>query len=167
MAAVGDFELGPKSRPIGIAPVGANMAFRRKAFEKYGLFRTDLGKVGEKPMTGEDTEFGNRLLSHGEQIVYSHAAVVYHPVVEERTRKVYFQDWYFNYGRSLALVEGFPHDAVRYFGVPRYLFRDAFSSFGSWMVTANPAQRFRHKLYLLLHLGQITEARRIFQAQKS
>ncbi len=167
MSAILGFELGPEPCQMKIAPFGANMAFRRMAFEKYGLFRTDLGKVGTKPMTGEDTEFGNRLLAQGERLAYSPHAVVYHPVDKERTTKKYFERWYFNYGRSMALVAHFPAGAIRYFGVPRYLFRDAISSFGQWILTLDPTLRFRRKLHLLLCLGEISEARRLVSEQES
>lgn len=161
------FEFGMEPCLIRTAPYGANMAFQRAAFDKYGLFRTDLGKIGKVSLTGEDTEFGDRLLLHGERVAYSPFAVVYHPVDEERAKKQYFERWYFSYGRTLALRDGFPQHAICYFRVPRYLVRVAAASFGQWLVTLNPQQRFRHKLRLLICLGQIREAHRLFGSQKS
>ena len=161
MDVVPAFELGPEPCQMKTAPYGANMAYRREAFEKYGLFRTDLGRVGTVPLAGEDTEFGHRLLSHGERVDYSPRAIVYHPVEKERTKKKYLERRYFHYGRTLAHIHGFPEDAVRYFGVPRYLARLAASSFGQWLVTLDSRRRFHHKLSLLIHLGEITEARHL------
>src|ERR1039458_7067822 len=42
----GEFNLGTESGPLRRPPYGANMAFRREVFEKYGDFRTDLGRSG-------------------------------------------------------------------------------------------------------------------------
>jgi len=38
------FDLGDKARELDRAPYGANMAYRKEMFEKYGGFRTDLGR---------------------------------------------------------------------------------------------------------------------------
>ena len=48
-------QAGEMNRP----PYGANMAFRKNMFEKYGNFRVDLGRCGTKLLMGEDIEFGN------------------------------------------------------------------------------------------------------------
>ena len=34
----------------------ANVGFTRECFSRFGLFREDLGVVGDNPMSGEDTE---------------------------------------------------------------------------------------------------------------
>src|SRR5712692_6196145 len=39
-----NFDLGPDARELTEPPFGANMAFRKRMFEKYGDFRTDLGR---------------------------------------------------------------------------------------------------------------------------
>jgi glycosyltransferase involved in cell wall biosynthesis len=50
----------------------ANLFVRRSLFDKYGLFRDDL-------QSGGDYEFGRRLTTSGEKLVYAHDAVVCHP----------------------------------------------------------------------------------------
>lgn len=50
----------------------ANLFVRRRLFETYGLFRSDL-------QSGGDYEFGRRLTTSGERLVYSDKAVVSHP----------------------------------------------------------------------------------------
>ena len=80
------------------------MAFRKKAFQTYGLFRNDLGPTKESPMgKGEDTEFSSRLLSAGETVMYAPDAIVYHPVEKERMHKEYFTEWFFNLGRAAMI----------------------------------------------------------------
>ena len=73
-------------------PLGANCAYRKDVFVKYGGFRLDLGVSGEHPrITCEDTEFATRLFRAGEKIVYTPLAIVYHPVDPTRATKPYFR----------------------------------------------------------------------------
>src|SRR5713226_1937808 len=168
MRAVLDFDLGEEPRELNIstAPFGANMSFRKVAFERYGFFRSDLGRKGKTLMGGEDTEFCTRLLRAGDRLVYAPKAVVYHPVAEERLKKRYFQSWYFNYGRYMTRVPGFAENAVLYVGVPRYLFRCVLTDFFKWLFSFDSQRRFRHKLQLCLSLGEISEAHRISKEGK-
>lgn len=62
--------------------VGANMAIRREAFEKYDLFDPRLGKGGSG--SGFETEFCTRLRNGGEKIIYQPEAVVFHEFYEHR-----------------------------------------------------------------------------------
>src|SRR5215469_3092700 len=41
--------------------IGANIMFKREAFEKHGLFRTDMGKKPGQLNTGEETDMVERL----------------------------------------------------------------------------------------------------------
>jgi glycosyltransferase involved in cell wall biosynthesis len=50
----------------------ANLFVRRRMFDEYGLFRDDL-------QSGGDYEFGRRLTTAGEKLVYADRALVYHP----------------------------------------------------------------------------------------
>lgn len=70
-------------------------------FEKYGGFRSDLGRCGDNLIGNEDTEFGSRLLGADEFLRYEPAAVVYHPVTKERLNRKYFFDWWFAYDRAV------------------------------------------------------------------
>jgi glucosyl-dolichyl phosphate glucuronosyltransferase len=51
---------GETGKELKQPPYGPNMAFRKKMFEKYGGFRTDLGPSPNRkiPRLFEDTEFG-------------------------------------------------------------------------------------------------------------
>jgi glycosyltransferase involved in cell wall biosynthesis len=156
------FDYGEKPCELGTSPVvGANMAFKKTAFENYGVFRTDLGKRGNDPMIGEETEFCTRLSRAGHKLIYAPGAVVYHLVPKARVKKSHFQSHYFNWGRYTARVNGFPKNAKRYFGVPRYLFRSLLVHLCSWLFAFDPPRRFRCKLQVCESLGEISEARRI------
>ena len=105
-------------------PVGANMAFRREVFERRGLFRADLGRTGKQLLASEDTEFCQRLLNHGEQLIYCANAIVYHPVEPHRVTKQYFRRWMWGCGRSLARMEFKANHGRTLFGVPFWQYRD-------------------------------------------
>jgi GT2 family glycosyltransferase len=62
--------------------VGANMAFRGRAFEKYGYFDPRLG-AGASGL-GEETEILMRFMDAGEKIYYQPEALIYHEYDEER-----------------------------------------------------------------------------------
>jgi glycosyltransferase involved in cell wall biosynthesis len=157
------FDLGDKPRELDRAPYGANMAYRKKMFEKYGVFRTDLGPSpnSEIPRPNEDTEFGRRLLAAGERLRYEPAAVVYHPVLENRIQKEYFLDWWFDYGRAMVREWGQGPDI---WGIPRpYLNMLAIGikamapSMRRWMLALNPQGRFHWKCSVWMAAGEISE----------
>ncbi len=147
------FDPGDKFPADGTIPIGANMAFRKRAFEKYGNFRTEMGPAGDAPGGAEDTEYGRRLLLRGEKLRYAPDAIVFHPVDPIRLTKKYFQRWYFYYGKALMKEHGYPVNAVTYWGIPRYLFRGLAVNFLKWLCAANPDKRFSRKLELFLIAG--------------
>lgn len=165
--AVVNFDLGDEAQDIRIAPMGANSAFRKGIFSKYGTFRLDLGVSGSQhTITCDDTEFGGRLMAAAERILYCPAAVIHHPVDPRRTTKKYFLTWYYYNGVSLTRTDGLPNVGVFYFGVPRWLYREFLTDMGRWLLTFNPKRRFHHKLRTCRSIGSIVESHRISR-QKS
>jgi GT2 family glycosyltransferase len=75
-------------------PIGANMSFRRSAFDQAGLFDSSVGRTfaSSRPLGCEETEFSIRLrrLSPGGRIIYEPQAVVYHHVDQSRATWRYF-----------------------------------------------------------------------------
>jgi len=160
--AVVNFDLGDEFKEINFAPLGANCAFRRDVFAKYGLFRTDLGVRGSRhTITCDDTEFGGRLSATGEKILYSPSAVIYHPVDPKRTTKKYFLSWYYYNGVSLTRTSGLPEEGVFYFGVPRWHCRELAENFVRWIAAPNSHERFQRKLKTYRSVGKIVESRRL------
>jgi len=82
-------------------PIGANMSFRREAFEIAGLFREEVGRYGKRLLSGEEAEFAMRLkkLNPDAKIVYDPSAIVYHHVPANRCK--------FGYAIKRAYYEGF------------------------------------------------------------
>ena len=75
-------------------PIGANMSFRRAAFDQAGLFDSSVGRtlISSRPLGCEETEFSIRLrrVSPGARVVYEPRAVVYHHVDQSRATWRYF-----------------------------------------------------------------------------
>lgn len=162
-----NFDFGPSACELARPPFGANMGFRKTMFEKYGYFRTDLGRRPLSLMSNEDTEFAGRLLVAGEHLRYEPSAVVFHPVQKERMQKEYFLAWWLNKGQANIRQFGVkPGTKYRIAGVPLYLLC-RFAKWGiKWMVSIDPIERFSNKLSACENLGEIRECFRESPAPK-
>jgi glycosyltransferase involved in cell wall biosynthesis len=121
-------------------PIGANLAFARTALVAIGGWRTDLGKVNNTLISGEDHEIFMRLrrfdLYSGR---YDPRITVRHVVPANRLTREYFRRWYFWHGKTQALmlddlfpgvnINCTPHIA----GVPRFLYRQGLAQFVRWL----------------------------------
>jgi GT2 family glycosyltransferase len=100
----------PETRARIRNPLGANMSFRRSAFDRAGLFDPAIGRnAGDtRPLGCEETEFSIRLLEAwpGGRIIYEPRAVVHHHVDRSRRTWRYFLDRCFAEGYSKAHVAG-------------------------------------------------------------
>jgi glucosyl-dolichyl phosphate glucuronosyltransferase len=162
------FERGDRAKEISTPAVGANMAFKREAFEKYGVFRTDMGPgVSRASRLGEDYEFEYRLLDAGEKIIYSPTAVIFHPATQERITKKCILQFYFDWGRTEIRLDGWSAGAALHFGIPRYMFRMLLERCGNWLFAMGAQKRLYHKAKLYYVAGQMTEARRSHQKNES
>jgi glycosyltransferase involved in cell wall biosynthesis len=137
------FDRGTEAGPLTCPPYGANMAFRREAFEKYGGFRADLSRSGSVMQGREDIEFANRVLAAGERLRYEPSAVVHHPTPAHRMRKSYVLKWWYRYGWLEVAESGPPSNAARLLrGVPLYLLRRLARWTLQWIFTIGPSRRF-------------------------
>jgi glycosyltransferase involved in cell wall biosynthesis len=157
LAPLAIFDLGDEARDLTEPPFGANMAFRKAVFQKYGGFRTDLGPRPDSMVRGDDTEFGGRLLAAGEGLRYEPSAVVIHPAPKDRLQKEYFLAWWFAKGRANVREFGAPPRTRRLCGIPLYLFRRLAVWTLRWMVAVEPSRRFSCKLKVWSLAGEILE----------
>jgi glucosyl-dolichyl phosphate glucuronosyltransferase len=116
----------------GIRFVGANFAARKAVFAEGLLYREDFGPKGyfgaENSQPGvEDHELQGRMLARGLRGWYVPNAVIYHHIGAERTTAKYVRWWYKQKGRTVNLREEVAA-APRWFGAPRYLWRDLLES---------------------------------------
>lgn len=86
----------PKDR----IPGGGNMAIRRDAIRRYGVFDTSLGYVGEDLVGGEESDLFERLDIAEAKYYYVPKAVMYHLIPEQKLTKEYFERLCFNIGVS-------------------------------------------------------------------
>jgi GT2 family glycosyltransferase len=86
-------------------PRGTNMAFRREAFERYGLFSTDLGRKAAVLRSCEEIEFCLRLERAGARILYMPEARVQHEIRTERLSADWMRARYAAQGHSEAILE--------------------------------------------------------------
>lgn len=159
------FDLGdePCQLTNANAPYGANMAFRRKMFEKYGFFRTDLGPSPSRdiPRPNEDTEFGRRLMAAGERLRYEPSAIAYHPVPEDRIRQGYFLSWHFDFGRALVREFGRGPNVLSiprpYVKILAILVKTIALFIPQWILTLSPQRRFHWKCMVWQSAGELSE----------
>lgn len=148
-----------KYNPQMIMPITANLAIKKVAFEKYGYFKAELGKgLDTSIVAGEDTELCQRLLKHGETLIYSPEAIVYHPVTQNRVSKRYCRKFYFWLGRGMAQRADPPTNVFRILNVPKHVFRElvvnAIRYLGS-LVALEFSKLFYYELHLILVMGKI------------
>lgn len=97
-------------------PIGCNMSFRKEVFDKVGYFEEGLGRVGNKLVGSEETEFSIRLFRQFPgrvRIVHEPDAIVYHKVASSKMSIKYLMKRSFSEGVSKRLLERFRSDVPR------------------------------------------------------
>ena len=86
--------------PEGRIPGGGNMAMRRSAVRRYGVFETSLGYVGESLVGGEECDLFERLRIAEAKYYYVPTAVMYHIIPPEKLTANYLSRLSYNIGVS-------------------------------------------------------------------
>ncbi len=86
--------------PRGRVPGGGNMALRRSAIRRYGVFDTSLGYSGESLIGGEECDLFERLQIADAKYYYVPTAVMCHIIPREKLTKEYFARLSYNVGVS-------------------------------------------------------------------
>jgi glycosyltransferase involved in cell wall biosynthesis len=142
----GDQELAVHADNAAPCLITANLACRRSAFDRAGLFSPEYPR-------GQDREIQLRLWMAGCRGLYVPGVIVGVDVPPGRLTKEYFRTWFRRYGEVHAriglldvldkngrLVEP-PPQRARLFGAPPYIYRELASAMGSWIVAAARVQR--------------------------
>lgn len=163
------FDLGTESRPLDRPPFGTNMAFLRAMFDKYGLFRTDMGPAPGSEIRNEDVEFCRRLMNGGEVLQYEPDAVVYHAVPARRRTQEYFLQFWYDHGRAVIRecgvrpsILGIPH---RYLSIVKAVLWSMPMSSLRWLLAHDAKTRFYRKGWLWMLAGQVSEWSRKYSEQ--
>jgi len=91
-------------------PSGGAMVLRRRLIEDVGGYRTDLGRLGKRPLGCEETEYCLRATSLcGGRFLYQPAVHIKHHVPADRATWRYFRQRCYGEGLSKAIVaKAFP-----------------------------------------------------------
>lgn len=137
-AVIALLDYGPKPVELGKqAPLGVNMAFRRSAFERAGLWDNRVGRKAGTLLGQEVREWGLRAKAAGLRGFYAPDMVVRHVIPADRLKKRYFRRWFYWHGISRAMLYEqarvdmeAPEESALDFskvihiaGVPRYMYR--------------------------------------------
>lgn len=120
-------------------PIGANLGFDRQALIDIGGWRTDLGKVDNSLISGEDHEVFHRLQTSGRyRGWYDPQLVVSHYVPASRLTRTYFRRWFYWHGKTMARMDSVLYDldfsrVPHVFGAPRFIYRQALAQAWSWV----------------------------------
>lgn len=165
------------SEPLEFAtrvPLGVNMAFRREAFDRAGLFDPNTGRRAGTLLGQEVREWCIRARQAGVRGFYVPSLVLQHIIPADRLCKSYFRRWFFWRGISRARLyeragldmeapERNVHDFSKVphiAGVPRYLYRSAASHLRGWIgaaVRQNAVAAFEHELWLWFFAGIVKQ----------
>lgn len=81
-----------RNLPAGVAVYGANMAFRVDALREIGGFPEELGRVGDRLLSGEEVEVLDRLRAKGLRVFYDGRVTVRHSIQRDRLRPGWLLD---------------------------------------------------------------------------
>jgi GT2 family glycosyltransferase len=155
-------------------PLGVNMAFRREAFARAGLFDVNTGRRAGTLLGQEVREWGIRARASGLRGFYVPGMSVRHIIPASRLTKSYFRRWFFWRGISRAMLyERFgldmeaPEQAALDFstvphvaGVPRYLYRRLLIELRGWLSATLRGDReaaFDHETWLCFFAGIVRQ----------
>jgi glycosyltransferase involved in cell wall biosynthesis len=170
-AVIALLDYGPAPIEFGArVPLGVNMAFRREAFERAGLWDPRIGRRAGTLLGQEVREWCIRARSAGVRGWYAPEMVVRHVIPASRLRKAYFRRWFYWRGVSRALLyaqAGLDMEAPEQTsldfsrvphvgGVPRYLYRKALRQAWQWVIDAACGRldaAFEHETWLCFFAG--------------
>jgi glucosyl-dolichyl phosphate glucuronosyltransferase len=144
-------------RPLCL--LGANVAFRREAFDAVGMFATDFQRVRDRIGSLEDHEFMLRLWHGGRKGLYDPRVTIRAEIQPNRLERGYHRRWHRGHGHFHALLGSPEMERTRrgtFFGVPAHLYRQAIGDAVGWMgalVTGRSARAFHHEVRLRFFVG--------------
>jgi len=160
--------------PTQRLPIGANLAFAREALVAIGGWRTDLGKVNNTLLSGEDHEIFMRMQRMGVYFgYYDPALTVQHLVPGERLTRQYFRRWFFWHGKTQALMleDLYPDLEMarvpQIAGIPRFAVRQAFEQclrYVASLPSKNALRTMIEEMQMIRYVGLFAERWRLRHA---
>ena len=139
--------------------IGANFAFRRRAFEKVGLFKADFQRVKNDIGSLEDHEMLLRLWRSNSRGLYLPELVVTADIEPGRMEKQYHRRWHTGHGHFYAALRSDEVERSKFgkiLGVPAHLYRQALKDTLGWASSTIRNRRdeaFAHELQLHYFCG--------------
>jgi glucosyl-dolichyl phosphate glucuronosyltransferase len=174
-AVIALLDYGPDPIELGArAPLGVNMAFRRDAFSRAGLWDNRVGRKAGTLLGQEVREWGLRAKAAGLRGFYAPDMTVNHIIPGDRLKKRYFRKWFYWHGISRAMLyeqakvdmEAPEQSALDYSkvphiaGVPRYMYRSCLRMFADMIKAAirrNTVAAFENELWLWFFAGVVKQ----------
>lgn len=180
-AVIALLNYGPEPIEFGTrVPLGVNMAFRRHAFDRAGLWNNGLGRKAGTLLGQEVREWGLRARAAGLKGYYVPEMVVHHVIPADRLSKRYFRRWFYWHGISRAMLYEesrvdmespeettldflkVPHVA----GVPRYMYRTALRNVKDLVrakIERDEVSSFERELWIWFFAGVVRQRWRDFR----
>lgn len=174
-AVIALLDYGPATVELGSrAPLGVNMAFRREAFERAGLWDNQVGRKAGTLLGQEVREWGLRARAAGLRGFYLPEMIVHHVIPPDRLTKKYFRRWFYWHGISRAMLYAksrinmeapeqteldyskVPHIA----GVPRYMYRSCLRALKEMIrakIKRDKVAAFEHELWAWFFAGIVRQ----------
>jgi len=164
-------DYGPHAVEFGRqVPIGVNMAFRRDAFARAGLWDNRLGRKAGTLLGQEVREWGLRARAAGLRGFYVPDFMIHHVIPPDRLTKRYFRRWFYWHGISRAMlysksrinmespeVTELDYSKVPHIGgVPRYMYRSCLSALRKSIgahINGDEVAAFEHELWLWFFAG--------------
>lgn len=132
-------------RERAVCLVGANLAFRKRVFDRVGLFTPALGRIKDGIGSTEDHDMQLRVWRSGMRGLYSPDLVAFADVTPDRMTKAYHRRWHRGHGRHCAMMRlrelvpadlgpmSEPDDLVTLFGSPAFVYADLVRTGYRWL----------------------------------
>ncbi len=149
--------------------ISANLACRRRLFDRIGGFSPVFQRVKDGIGSIEDDEWIRRVWKSGVTALYLPELVAYTDVPADRLTRDYHRRWHSGHGRFYAVLRAEEMEQTStgsLFGVPAHMYRSAAASAIAWIAAAGrgrTAQAFTHEVKLRFFggfLGQRLAERR-------
>ncbi len=144
-------------------PLGANMAVRRRLFDRIGGFDPTLGRSNGRHVLGQEVpEFLARARAAGARGLYVPSMTVDHHVPARRLTKAYFRKWWYGKGLSRSRLDALQpitelgvdlRRAREFAGLPLFMWRTAADDALRWVASRDATERFRHEAMLCYFAG--------------
>jgi glycosyltransferase involved in cell wall biosynthesis len=127
-------------------PVGANMAFKKKVFQQYGMFNPDLGRKGNNLDGSEEKDIFLKIKKDKKEIYYLPFATVKHQVPDKRLTFDFIKRQAFGIGKS----EQIRAKAISQSAYLQFIFREivvkwggSIVLFGCYLVSCQPKKGWK------------------------